>query len=284
MAYHFKNLRMKKHLKYYLKKNVPARWLELFSYKAVTITKIPPPDAVISDLFVLRVEDGWETIFECLQFETLLNPSKKVNIKDIIFSFYTNKGQLITERKVILPKEIKTTINVNQLVEDLTLKEDGLFAIFHPQKKNWIRHYDSFLAERGYIGYANSRLGAIKGYVHGNLDAIARSDYIRKDLLLGNYSFFNKEYRLQHSFEPGNSYELYLVNPTSTKQRLNLVQKTNKKEDRIIVDLPPMGLYKYVKTVDKNEDTTFIIIESKLYLARPVVFKIMPSSFDVFHG
>ena len=45
-----------------------------------------------------------------------------------------------------------------------------------------------------------------------------------------------------------------------------------------------MGLYKYVKTVDKNEDTTFIIIESKLYLARPVVFKIMPLSFDVFHG
>ena len=143
---------------------------------------------------------------------------------------------------------------------------------------------DSFLAERGYIGYANSRLGPIKGYVHGNLDAIARSDSLRKDLLLGNYSFFKKEYRLQHSLEPGNKYELYLVNPTLTKQRFNLVQKTNQKEDRIKVDLPPMGLYKYVKTVDKNEDTTFIIIESKLYLARPVVFKIMPLSFDVFHG
>jgi hypothetical protein len=185
---------------------------------------------------------------------------------------------------VTLPKEIKTTIIVNQLVEDLTLKEDGLFAIFHPQKKYWIRQHDSFLAERGYIGYANSRLGAIKGYVHGNLDAIARSDSIRTDLLLGNYSFFKKEYRLQHSLEPGNNYELFLVNPTSTKQRFNLVQKTIQKEDKITVDLPPMGLYKYVKTVDKNEDTTFIIIESKLYLARPVVFKIMPSSFDVFHG
>ena len=275
---------MKQYLKHYLKKNVPARWLELFSYKAVSITKIPPPDAVISDLFVLRVEDEWETIFECLQFETLLNPSEKVDLKTLIFCFYTKTGQFITERKVKLPKEIKTTININQLVEDLTLKEDGLFTIFHSQKKYWIRQYDSFLAERGYIGYANSRLGSIKGYVHGNLDAIARSDSMRTDLLLGNYSFFKKEYRLQHSLEPGNNYELYLVNPTSTKQRFNLVQKTNQKEDRIIVDLPPMGLYKYVKTVDKNEDTTFIIIESKLYLARPVVFKIMPSSFDVFHG
>ena len=236
------------------------------------------------DLFVLRVEDGWETIFECLQFESLLNPSEKVDLKTLIFCFYTKTGQFITERKVTLPKEIKTTININQLVEDLTLKEDGLFAIFHPQKKYWIRQYDSFLAERGYIGYANSRLGSIKGYVHGNLDAIARSDSMITDLLLGNYSFFKKEYRLQHSLQPGNNYELYLVNPTSTKQRFNLVQKTNQKEDRIIVDLPPLGLYKYAKTVDKNEDTTFIIIESKLYLARPVVFKIMPSSFDVFHG
>ena len=275
---------MKQYLKHYLKKNVPARWLELFSYKAVSMTKIPPTDAVISDLFVLRVEDGWETIFECLQLETLLNPSKKGDIQTLIFCFYTKTGQFIKERKVTLQNEIKTTININQLVEDLTIEEDGLFAIFHPQKKYWIRQHDSFLAERGYIGYANSRLGPIKGYVHGNLDAIARSDSLRTDLLLGNYSFFKKEYRLQHSLEPGNNYELYLVNPTLTKQRFNLVQKTNQKEDRIKVDLPPMGLYKYVKTVDKNEDTTFIIIESKLYLARPVVFKIMPLSFDVFHG
>ena len=275
---------MKQYLKHYLKKNVPARWLELFSYRAVSMTKIPPADAVISDLFVLRVEDGWETIFECLQLETLLNPSKNGDIQTLNFCFYTKTGQFIKEKKVTLPEEIKTTISINLLVEDLSIQEDGLFAIFHPQKKYWIRQHDSFLAERGYIGYANSRLGPIKGYVHGNLDAIARSDSLRKDLLLGNYSFFKKEYRLQHSLEPGNKYELYLVNPTLTKQRFNLVQKTNQKEDRIKVDLPPMGLYKYVKTVDKNEGTTFIIVESKLYLARPVVFKIMPLSFDVFHG
>ena len=275
---------MKQYLKTFLKKNVPARWLEMLSSKAVSITKIPPRDAVISDLFVLRVEDGWETYFECLQFDALLNPNEEIELQTVVFCFYSKAGQLITERKLTLPREIKTTINLNQLVEDLNLKEDSIFAIFHPQKKYWIRQHDSFLAERGYIGYANKRLGPIKGFVHGNLDAIARSDSKRTDFLLGNYSFFKKEYRLQHILEPGNKYELYLVNPTSTKQRFNLVQKTNQKEDRIIVDLPPMGLYKYVKTVDKNEDTTFIIIESKLYLARPVVFKIMPSSFDVFHG
>lgn len=275
---------MKQYLKTFLKKNVPARWLEMFSSKAVSITKIPPMDAVISDLFVLRVEDGWETYFECLQFDALLNPNEEIELQTVIFCFYSKAGQLITERKLTLPREIKTTINLNQLVEDLNLNEDSLFAIFHPQKKYWIRQHDSFLAERGYIGYANKRLGSIKGFVHGNLDAIARSDSKRTDFLLGNYSFFKKEYRLQHSLEAGKNYELYLVNPTSVKQTYNIVEQTKQNEDKTRISLPPKGLYKYVKTVDKNADAPFIIIESKLYLARPVVFKIMPSSFDVFHG
>lgn len=49
-------------------------------------------------------------------------------------------------------------------------------------------------------------------------------------------------------------------------------------------NVPPRGTLKYVKTVDKKEKYASIIIKSKLYLARPVVFKIMPTSFDVFHG
>ena len=275
---------MKQYLRNFLKKNVPARWLEMFSSKAVLITKIPPMDAVISDLFVLRIEDGWETYFECLQFDALLNPNEEIELQTVIFCFYSNTGQLITERKLTLPREIKTTINLNQFVEDLNLKEDCLFTIFHPQKKYWIRQHDSFLAERGYIGYTNKRLGPIKGFVHGNLDAIARSDSKRTDFLLGNYSFFKKEYRLQHLLEDGNKYELYLINPTSVKQTYNIVEQTKQNENKTRITLPPRGIYKHVKTVDKKEDITSIIIQSKLYLARPVVFKIMSSSFDVFHG
>lgn len=275
---------MKQYLKTFLKKNVPARWLEMLSSKAVSITKIPPVDAVISDLFVLRIEDGWETYFECLQFDALLNPNEEIELQTVIFCFYSKAGQFITERKLTLPREIKSTINLNQFVEDLSLKEDCLFAIFHPQKKYWIRQHDSFLAERGYIGYANKRLGSIKGFVHGNLDAIARSDSKRTDFLLGNYSFFKKEYRLQHLLEDGNKYELYLINPTSVKQTYNIVEQTKQNENKTRITLPPRGIYKHVKTVDKKEDITSIIIQSKLYLARPVVFKIMSSSFDVFHG
>ena len=62
---------MKQQLKYFLKKNIPARYLELLSYRAVSITKTPQNGSVISDLFVLRIEDGWETYFECLQFNSI---------------------------------------------------------------------------------------------------------------------------------------------------------------------------------------------------------------------
>ena len=72
---------MKQYLKHYLKKNVPARWLELFSYKAVSMTKIPPTDAVISDLFVLRVEDG--SLILRMEYNNLLlsNANQFFNLK-----------------------------------------------------------------------------------------------------------------------------------------------------------------------------------------------------------
>ena len=274
---------MKQQLKYFLKNNIPARYLELLSYRAVSITKTPQKGSVISDLFVLRMEDGWETYFECLQFNSIFNPHENANPQKVIFCFYTKTGQFITERNVVLPSAIKTTLNVNELVKDFNLTEDSLFAIFHPQKKQWITDHKSFLAERGYIGYANPNLGNIKGFVHGNLDAIARINSRKDDQLLGNYSFFKKQYNLQHILTEGNSYELFLVNPTSKKQKIKIIEETNciKKEKESTI--PSKGLFNHNIYVKKKEKTK-VVIESNIYLARPVVFKIMPSSFDVFHG
>jgi hypothetical protein len=275
---------MKQQLKYFLKNNIPACYLELLTYRAVSITKTPQKGSVISDLFVLRIEDGWETYVECLQFNSIFNPHEKANPQKVIFCFYTKTGQFITERDVMLPSAIKTTLNVNELVKDFNLLEDSLFAIFHPQKKQWITDHKSFLAERGYIGYANPNLGNIKGFVHGNLDAIARINSRKDDQLLGNYSFFKKEYHLQHSLDAGNTYELFLVNPTPSTQRFNIIQKTDQIKKEITFVIPSKGLYKHVLTDGSKDEKRTVIIESKLYLARPVVFKIMTSSFDVFHG
>ena len=53
-------------IKKLIKKNVPARYLEMISHKAVAITKIPKQNSVISDLFLFRTEDEWKPILNAL--------------------------------------------------------------------------------------------------------------------------------------------------------------------------------------------------------------------------
>ena len=96
--------------------------------------------------------------------------------------------------------------------------------LFFILNKYWIRKHNSFLAERGYIGYANPNLGKIKGFVHGNLDAIARNTSSKKDQLLGNFSFL-KRISLAAYFSERNTYELFLVNPTQKNKSLKLYKK-----------------------------------------------------------
>ena len=275
---------MKQSIKNFIKKNIPPRYIELVANKGIAITKIPKGEAVISDLFVFRVEAGWETFFEYLQFHSLLHADENELSKSVRIIFYNQKGISIGEREVKVKKALKTTLNINQIAKQLGLEKDGLFAVFHPYNESWLNNHNSFLAERGYVGYANKSLGPIKGFVHGNLDAIAKFPSKEKYQLLGNYSFSDKEYRLQHKLTLGNRYELFLVNPTNKNQKFSIEISREKSRKIDNYNVPPRGTLRYVKTVQKKEKEARIIIKSKLYLARPVVFKIMSASFDVFHG
>lgn len=271
-------------IKEIIKKNVPARYLEMISYKGVSITKIPKQNSVISDLFLFRTEDEWETNFECLQLDMLLNPKSELKSKGILFSFFSKNGNLIAEKRVFLPKSIKTTISINKIAIGLGINGDCLFAVFHPLIDYGLLKHKSFLAERGYIGYAHPIKGSIKGFVHGNFDAIAKNNSKNSYRMLGNYSFFKKHYSLQNILEPDHEYELYIVNTTRLIQKINVVEIRGNSSKKTAFNIPSGGFFKYIKTIDKKGLKTNLIIESKLYLARPVIFKLMKSSFDVFHG
>ena len=275
---------MKESIKTFVKQNIPSRYIELLTQKGISLTKIPKQKAVISDLFILRIEDGWETNFECLQFHSLLDTGVDQLSRSIHLIFYDQKGKRIGEKDVRINYSLKTTLSINQIAIELDIQKDGLFAVFHTYKENWLTKHNSFLAERGYIGYANQKLGTIKSFVHGNLDAIAKFHSEGGLQLLGNYSFLKKEYNLQHNLTAGNTYQIYLVNPTNKTQKILILEKSDKEQKIISVSIPSAGSYKHVKSVENYEMETRIIIKSKLYLARPVVFKIMPASFDVFHG
>ena len=63
-----------------------------------------------------------------------------------------------------------------------------------------------------------------------------------------------------------------------------VIEKGDGFSKKTTFSIPSRGMYKYAKPREKREYSTTLTIESNLYLARPVVFKHMPTSFDVFHG
>jgi hypothetical protein len=73
-----------------------------------------------------------------------------------------------------------------------------------------------------------------------------------------------------------------LVNTSSVNQKITIIEKNTEIIKKKTSILPRNGLLKYNKDIHSKDVN--IEIQSKLYMARPVVFKLMNSSFDVFHG
>jgi len=275
---------MNEKIKYWIKKNIPSRYIELLFPAIVGVTKVPSKGATISDLFILRTEDNWQTFFELLNINHIMNPTKR-EIKDerVSFLFYSSAGEFLGGKEIDLPIQMKKTIDVNHIANTLEITKDCLFSIFHKTPPKWFESYNSFLAERGYTGYLNLEKGNIKSFVHGNLDSIAiRSN--KKTKLLGEVSLRQKEYRLQHTLDDNKKYELFFVNPSLKKQVIYFHEQRGAEELKTQLIIPSGGMGKYVKPVRELQSSSRLIIKSKLPLARPVVFKHMETSFDVFHG
>lgn len=274
---------MKNHIKTWIKKNIPSKYIELISIKGISMTKIPDDGSVISDLFPLRIEGDWNTNFELLDFHRMLNPNEEQLSKYVEFSFYAATGEFLAKKNIEIGKPLKLSLDLKSICNSLGIKKDGCFTVFHQNNSTWLEDQNSFLAERGYIGYSNKKKGTIKSYVHGNLDAIALSSK-GKLQLLGNTSFFSKKYNLQHILDKNFDYDLFFVNPTLKTLAIEVEEKSENSAVVTSIDIPPNGISRFKKRHGKKNNYSQIIIKSKLYLCRPLVFKIMPTSFDVFHG
>lgn len=275
---------MNEKIKYWIKKNIPARYTELLFPAKVRITKVPSKGATISDLFILRMEDNWQTFFELINVNQIINPTQlEFKHEKVNFLFYNSVGKFIGSKEIDMPLQMKKTINVNQIAKILGINKDGLFSVFHKTSPQWLESYNSFLAERGYTGYLNPDKGNIKSFVHGNFDSIAMKSN-KKTKLLGEVSLRQKEYRLQHVLDNNKEYELFLVNPSLKKQTIDFIEQSGEEELKTRLIIPSGGMEKYIKTIKQFQSNSRLIIKSKLPLARPIVFKIMEKSFDVFHG
>ena len=235
----------------------------------------------ISDLFVWRSSPEWQTFFELIDIPALFEDDSL--LRHVTLVFFDVNGRRISERKVYLQANRRQTLDISSMV-GRAQGETGTFAVFHSTTPASITNLGSFLAERGYVSY-HYRDSPLRAYVHGNLDATAQSSEGALQLL-GGTSLLRRSYNLQHELQAGVVYELGLVNPTVNSQRCTckLISVLSGKITSVqALNVPPGGIQ--LVTIPAGESGTVrLVIESRLVMARPLVFRIQNLKLDVFHG
>jgi len=275
---------MKQKIKFWIKKNIPPKFIDLFTNKGILITKIPSSEnAIISDLFPYRIEDNWNTYFMLLNFPQMIDPKAFIEKPyKIEIMFFNKEGKKVSKYILESTNCLKTVLNIKKITKKLNINLDGTFAIFHLKTIPWLRESKSFMTERGYIGYENKLLGPIKSFVHGNFDALAKQN--DKEYLLSNSSSKLKTYNLQHVLLHNYSYEIFWVNTSPVNQTFKIIEQTKEDIKTTILEILPGGIRIYKKPFNNKGLNSRLTVKSKLYLPRPILFKYMDTSFDVFHG
>lgn len=234
----------------------------------------------VSDLFIWRNSEEWETFFELTDLPALFagpdNPGRNVTL-----IFFDTAGRSFKETIIEIQPVRRQTLSLSEIIGSAH-GSVGTFSVFHTHTPQALRALGSNLTERGYVSY-RYRGSPLRAYVHGNLDAIARlSD---KSLqLLGGQSIMRREYNLQHALASLSSYELCIVNPTSKRQRIvcRTLSTNGKQIDAQIADLLPRGSHLF--SVSPKHSQQRVVMRSHLIMARPLVFRIENQTMDIFHG
>ena len=246
------------------------------------LTRVPTEDSVISDLFPIRPVDEWTTDFELLNLDELaLGNSKSSENPPVLIYFFDQLGKVTGKREVFHTNAARLTVRISDYLKE-ELENSSSFSVFHQCPTSSLNQSGSFLAERGYCGYSYKG-SLMKGYVHGNLDAIAYKNGSISPI--GNYGLFYREYIVQHPLMGPAKYELILTNPTNLKIKVTPYFQMRKGywEKLEAISLSPLGSHTFKFTVKPGEKS-LIKFRSRLYLCRPVVFRINQESIDVFHG
>ena len=234
----------------------------------------------ISDLFIWRRSNKWETCFELFDLASLFRASTQDGniVKFIFFDF---EGNFLQEHTVEITPNTRIIVNISKILSRCSV-EFGTFCVFHLQIPEIINLSDSYLSERGYVSYRYLN-GPLRGYVHGNLDAVSLKETGQIELL-GGFSCLKRKYELQYVFRGGSDYELAIVNPSGGLQRIvfDVVSEAGHKVHSEAIKLNPRGVG--IFRLQHKFHGYRVVIRSRLVMARPVVFRTRMMGMDVFHG
>lgn len=251
-----------------------------WSYKQPLTRKPAIAGAPVSDLFVWRINEDWETFFELTDLPALFL-GRDTSAVHVTLVFFDKAGQPFLEKTAQITPGRRNTLALSQLIGS-GFGSYGTFSVFHTHSPQCLQGLGSHISERGYVSYCY-RDAPLRAYVHGNMDAVARLP--DKSLqLLGGVSIRLREYNLQYSMGTNGYYELFLVNSTPTMRRINCLALSSSCKLLLseAVELSPRGSHLF-RAAPQREQLR-IVIRSRLIMARPLVFHIQNSTMDVFHG
>jgi hypothetical protein len=245
------------------------------------LTAVPSSSSsVVSDLFVWRNTASFKTYFELTSIPSLFNrlsPSEHY----VTILIFNSSGRKISKAELPIEPCSRHTLDLSRFLPKGS-DSYGTFAVFHSHTPSPIRSFGSFVAERGYVGYSHNS-SVLLSYVHGNLDAIARSADTSVQML-GGQSLRRRSYMLQHLLTPDYNYEIAIVNSSKSSQviRCDVLSLNGRLVQTFKASLQSRAMH--LIPVSPHDENLKVVLHSKLVMARPLVFRSHNSGLDVFHG
>ena len=92
---------------------------------------IPPKNSVISDLFIWRQNQLWETNFELINFKPIFEKNNKES-ETIKMEIRDKDGQTLINYEFVVESMKRKTINLSEILNQSNLKHDfGTFSVYH---------------------------------------------------------------------------------------------------------------------------------------------------------
>jgi len=250
-------------------------------------TEIRPSNqaATISDLFIWRSDDTWETQFSLFNQVTHMFPEKSASDTVSIFIF-NNKGDQITRSEVTLSPHERQLIYISDLLPEACVDTLGTIAFFHDSTecRDELIAQRTHLTERGYIAYKRKH-EVIWNYSHGNLQALSKSPNTHKLGFVAGRLTKSSTYKAQLRFDDCKQFELAYTNPSPTSQKLS-INFLDRNDDTIKQESFLVQSRGVIVIAQDNQDHSIVTVQNKgkLNMWRPTIFKYQENTFDVFHG
>lgn len=277
---------IKKHLSKYYYEHIHGsalgfRLRRLIEDKPIAELKPFNGKAAISDLFVWRHNDDWDTEFELFNITSFVYPADMPEERCEMV-FFDSEGYEFNRETIVLAAFERRTLKISDYLGGR--QGTGTFSIFHHSALSGrYEERGSHLTERGYVGYRRKG-DRLKSFCHGNLQSLSQAPGQR------GYSYVAAttapmRYHPQLVVSDCRKVELIYTNPSAKAQALEigLFDRADQKIGEHNVIIPSCGVR--IIAID-NADHRIHTFDNKggIVMWRPVILKYYETHFDAMHG